>query len=632
MTTAWAVFFALTAARAWGFFRYVLASPSVLDRTSLRLFFSYGIWPLALAVGLWAVAFGLGRRALRAAGAPVREPIDGVAAAALGLGLLGQAVFLLGWAGALRPIPMAVLAALAAGAAFVGAREWRRPPWSRPRWDPLTGLAAGLLAFAAFTAVVDALAPPIAWDVRAYHLAIPELALRAGGFRPLPWMLHSHWPHLMEALYALPLAAGRDGSAALLHAGAAGLLVAAVFLAAQRQAGPAAAWTAALLLAAQPVLLAEAGSAHSDAAAALFAFAAAHALSRWDETGAAGWLAAAGALAGLGAAAKLTVLPLLAGWTLWLAAARRRPRAAAAFLGAGLIFVGPWLLKTWLEAGDPLWPFLARVLGHPAAAALAARNSLSNRWSFPPPLWMLTEDGPGFLLIPLAGLWALSRGRRAAACREERWLLAGAPLLLLAVFRQHAAWRYLLPLWPALALAAARAAGAAFSAGRARAAAAAVLIAGACAPIVLASPNNALFAVLAPRSTAAPEADRRQRFLEGSVDAASFYREARAVLPSTARVLLFREIRGYGAGFDYVWGDPMNQAQLDYAAIPDPAALLAALKAAGVTHVLDHPQSRLYKEAPGYYDARTLALMLEALKCGARVVLARDGFVLYELL
>ncbi|HEX4048779.1 MAG TPA: hypothetical protein VH309_13130, partial [Elusimicrobiota bacterium] len=387
-----------------------------------------------------------------------------------------------------------------------------------------------------------------------------------------------------------------------------------------------------LLLAAQPVFLSEAGTAHADAAAALFAFAAAHALSRWDETGTPGWLAAAGALAGMGAASKLTLLALLAGWTFWLAAARRRPRAAAAFLGAGLLFAGPWLLKTWLETGDPVWPFLSGLLGHPAAAALAARNRLSNAWSFPPPPWLLTADGPGFLLVPLAGLWALSRGRRARAAAEERWLLAGAPLLALAVFRQHAAWRYLMPLWPIAALAAGRCAAACFARGRARAAAALALLAAGAVPIALASPNNALFAVLAPRSASEPGADRRELFADRSLDVNSFYRDARSVLPPGARVLLFREIRGYGAGFDYVWGDPLNQDQLDYGALPGPEALLARLKALGVTHVLDHPGSALYREAPGYYDRRTLALMAAAMKRGGRVVLARDGLVLYQLL
>jgi hypothetical protein len=100
MIAAFAVFFALTTARTADFIRCALRAPSVFDATSVKLLLQYGIWPIVLALGLWFVAFGLGRRALRGL---MRGPLDKVAAAALGLGLLGQAVFLLGWAGGLRP-------------------------------------------------------------------------------------------------------------------------------------------------------------------------------------------------------------------------------------------------------------------------------------------------------------------------------------------------------------------------------------------------------------------------------------------------------------------------------------------------------------------------------------------------
>lgn len=90
------VFFSLFAIRAAGFWGYLMRDPSAVDGTSVRLWLSYGLWPLALAAAGGAAAYGLGRRALAALGAPGREPLDEVAAAALGLGLLGQAVFLLG--------------------------------------------------------------------------------------------------------------------------------------------------------------------------------------------------------------------------------------------------------------------------------------------------------------------------------------------------------------------------------------------------------------------------------------------------------------------------------------------------------------------------------------------------------
>jgi hypothetical protein len=290
--------------------------------------------------------------------------------------------------------------------------------------------------------------------------------------------------------------------------------------------------------------------------------------------------------------------------------------------------IGPWLWTTWRAAGDPVWPFLRL---DAEAAGLAARYLRSTRWDFPPPASFFAHDGPGFLLLPALGLFALSRGRRPAASRTEIWLWCAAPVYAVLAWHHNETWRFLMPVWPAFALAGARAAAGAFTAGAVRRTAAAALVLAAASPITALSPNNALFAVLGVRSATAPAADRRQLFLERSVDVTAFYREARALLPPGAKVLLFREVRGYGAGFDYAWGDPMNQTVIDYRRLAEPDALAARLKELAITYVLDHPGSHLYVEDPGYYDARTLGLMSALLARRGRLVLAREGLTLYEL-
>ncbi|NNN06400.1 MAG: hypothetical protein HKL90_10910, partial [Elusimicrobia bacterium] len=233
MTKAAAVFFLLLASRAADFWRFAL-SGARFDARSLREILVWDLRPAALAAALWLTAWGLGRRARAALGARGGGTLDEICAAALGLGLLGQAVFVLGWAGALNATALGALA-LAAGAAAAGALPRPRRPAS-VKWGAPAGISAGLLAFGGACAVLRALAPATDWDTRAYHLAIPELYLRAGRALPLPWLIHSHWPHLMETLYTLPLAFNADGAAALLHAGAAALLVLGV-LRAGRAAG-----------------------------------------------------------------------------------------------------------------------------------------------------------------------------------------------------------------------------------------------------------------------------------------------------------------------------------------------------------------------------------------------------------
>jgi hypothetical protein len=603
---------------------YLLSQPSSLDGKSARLWASHAALPLLAAAMLWAIGSGLGRRASGRFKVLPTGAAGAIAAAALGLGLFAQAVFVLACAGKLNP---GALSALAIAAAVLAVPFLSRPlPPRLPAWNHAQGAAAGLLAYAAICATITALAPPVEWDVLAYHLALPELYLKAGSLFDTPWMIHSHWPRLMEVFYSLPLAAGSDGAAALIHTGAAVLFIGAV--AASAGSTPAA-WTAALMLTGQPALLRVAGAAHADAATALFVFAAAYALSQWEDSPKEGWLIVGGMLAGLAVSAKLLGVAAISTWTLVLIWKSRRPREALLFAGAGLLMILPWLWTTWKATGDPVWPFLRN---GPEAAELAARYLRSNRWDFPPPASIFTHDGPGFLVLPALGLLALSRGRRAAATAVERWLWTAAPLYAAMAWRHNEAWRFLMPVWPALALTAGRAACGAFEGGRSRRAAAAALVLASALPAAALSPNNALFAVLGLRSTSSPDAARRALFTERSVDVAGFYREARSALPPGAKVLLFREVRGYGAGFDYLWGDPMNQTLIDYRRIADPDALALRLKSLGITHVLDHPGSHLYREDPGYYDARTLALMTGCLKRRARPVLTREGLTLHELL
>ena len=222
--------------------------------------------------------------------------------------------------------------------------------------------------------------------------------------------------------------------------------------------------------------------------------------------------------------------------------------------------------------------------------------------------------------------------RRTTASGVDGCLWLDAPAYAALAWRHNEAWRFLMPVWPALALTAGRSAEGAFKGGWPRRAAAAALVLTAALPIASLSPNNALFAVLGLRSSASPGAERRALFSERSVDVAAFYREARGILPPNAKVLLFREVRGYGAGFDYLWGDPMNQALIDYRRVSGPDELARRLKDLGVTFVLDHPGSHLYREDPGYYDARTLGLMGACLKRRARLVLSGEGLELHELL
>ncbi len=593
-----------------------------LDAGSLAVIVRWDVPALALAALLVLACWGLGLR--------LRDDLDAPAAFGLGLGLLGSAVLALGVFGWLRRPALAALLA-AAGAAglpalwahrFAGAAK--KPSAARSAWAPPAG---AVLGFAGLSALAVALAPATAWDALAYHLAEPKLLLRAGRVLEIPWMVHSHWPSLMETLYALPLSFGLDCAAALLHAAACAAWLLAVFSAARRRLGEGCAWLAVALLGAQPQLLELAGTAHSDGALALFHFLACVSLWDWKEDGRERDLALGGIFSGLAASCKLLgAIPLaaLSAWTLWQAPRGGKTRAWLLYTGAALAVVAPWYLKSWVLAGDPVWPFLpslfaARFGARWVAAATRAADAASV------PAWrLLVGGGALWLAVPAAALSA------AALMARRRWpgflafLWLPVPLYVLLVGAHAELWRLLWPFWPAFALTAA------YWAGQFGAAAAPAAAFGLCG-LAAVSPNNALFGALGLRP-ASGAADRRARYLDAALDDYAFEEKVNALLAGRpAKVLLFREIRGYYLDVPYEWGDPVNQGLIRYDRLPDAAALRERLAGLGVTHVLVDEGLAMYAPGATYYSARTVSLMDACLRLYAVPAMREGALALFAL-
>jgi len=624
----------LVAVNNMGVWGYLLHNPGVWNPWLMLRTLLLPAGGVAMSAVL---AWGLGRRLIRvlrvAAG-----PDELLLAFGLGAGLLAWGVLILGLIGRLSTPGFAVLGLLALAAAVPELRRTAAARLSLPRFTLETGpaLLCAVLAFAAFHVFILASAPPTDWDVLAYHLALPKLYLRAHGLCAVPWLLHAHWPHLMEVFYSVPLSIGCDQAAALWHAALCAVLVRALYSAARRELGAACAWTGAALLAGQPALLLVATQAHNDGALALFHFLACLAVWEWSRTRWGRVLAVAGLLSGLAAACKLQGLILAAALAVWVclrpASARERLRAVLIYLGCVMAVCAPWFIRSYAQTGNPVWPFAAELfggLGNPAeAAAVCAR---SNLWRWPPDWTLLSRYGPQFLLLP-AAFTAIAAGRPGLALPPFlRFLWVPAVPLLVLMAPYHEAWRFFLPGMPAVALSAAWWAVRAGGRPGWRRLAAAAAVAFGVFPVLRSSQNNQLFPVLGLRSLARPGVAPREVYLERSLDHYRFYKDADARLGSGAKVLLFREIRGYYLDADYQWGDPINQTLIAYRKIADVASLAARLKELGVTHVLVNEGVGIYGPNEDYYDRRTLALMGMTLSRCGRPVLREGALALYEL-
>ncbi|MBI3506862.1 MAG: phospholipid carrier-dependent glycosyltransferase [Proteobacteria bacterium] len=603
----------------------------------------WDLFPLALAAGLALGMTGVGRWIL----APAR--VEGALAApfalGLGFGACGLALLLIGSLVGLSAAALAAVGGVLAAGAAMELRRWMdASPLRWPARGPslAAGALAGVLAAAAMHAVVSGLAPPTEWDCLAYHAALPKLYWAEGAVREIPWMMHGHWPHLAELVYVLPIAVGADGAAALLHAALCAALAAAVLLGASRHLDPRTAWLAAALLACQPLMLRFAGTPHSDGALALYHVLCCLALWEWRNRGEDRLLVLAGVLAGFGASAKLHGAGLAAIWTAWAAwraPSARRVRPAAIFGGAAFAVAAPWYAKAWLGAGDPVWPFLSGVLDdrHGGAHVLdSMRRFNASQWRMLPD--MIRAYGAEHLLLPAAAFAAAALARRRTWPEFLKFMLVPVAPYALMVSGKREAWRFLWPVLPAVALCAAWAAAREIEDARGRrsrlrlAFATAALLFG-MLPLAQTTEGNALFPVLGVRPRGEPDVSPREAYLDRALDHYRFYRSVNQKLSGRpdARVLLFRETRGYYLDARYIWGDPGNQGVILYKELSRPEDLRARLSELGVTHVLVNSGLAIYRPGHGDYDAHVMSLMDGVLSRFARPVLSGNGLALLEL-
>lgn len=447
------------------FWRYLLFQPGALTAETAFSFWRHIILPLGLTSLLLAASVGIGACVVKIIfqKTDLESPAP-LVAFALGLGAISCGVFALGLAGGLTQVGLtafsaattlfAVWQARRAGALFSG---WRSPEAGASGWP---WILRGIMLYCLWHTLILALAPPTEWDILAYHLPIPKLYLAAGKIHEIPWLLHSHWPHLMEALYCLPLALKMDASAALLHWVCSWALVAAVFLAARSELGEKPALIAAALMAAQPTFLRIAGTAHCDGAMALFFFLGSWLLWRWKADRKLPWLIGAGLLGGLTASCKLFGIVPLVAWSGWIFWHEHKSGVRSAWKSAGLYFlcgftvVLPWYVKTTLGAGNPIWPFFSGILGGRWGAEIVEVPYLvSIRWPWPPDWGLMVRYGPQYLLIPFIILGSMAKLRKVPLPEFLKFFSFPLVLYALVILRQQEAWRFFLPFIPVLAMA-----------------------------------------------------------------------------------------------------------------------------------------------------------------------------------
>jgi hypothetical protein len=292
-----------------------------------------------------------------------------LAATAVGLGIAGVAALALAAAGALRPLPLAELAALAVVA---GGRDVVRAMAGvdggalRRVWPAILVCAVVLAA-----ELPAMLAPPVGGDQTKYQLVYPRLYAAHGGLVDTPWSFWGHVQFLPNFVFALGYAVRGEALARLLNA-AFGVLAA---LALARLVGahlrPRAGAAAAVVFFTLPMTWSLMTRTASDLALLLYAFLAVAAFLAWRADGRGGDLRRAALLAGLGAGTKLMgpLLAVLLGLAVVVGCRYRKGSVARTFAtatGFALLVIvagSPWYVRNAIETGNPVYPFGYEVFG-----------------------------------------------------------------------------------------------------------------------------------------------------------------------------------------------------------------------------------------------------------------------------
>jgi hypothetical protein len=295
-------------------------------------------------------------------------------------------------------------------------------------------------------------------DVLTYHLAIPDQVLKVHKMTSEGASVAYGFPLTAEFVYALSLPLGRDELAHWLQAAP---FVAAVLLicgwASRRggSAGAAAAWAAAIAIVTSGTAGQQVTVAKNDLAAAAFAAGGAIATARALEVGGA-WMALSALLFGFGCGVKFNGAILAACAFACLLPVRRLRARVPGWLVLAALPAIPWLARSWLWFGDPLWPALSSWLpgawwrpedaqsvaiarGHGtlfAAVGALFTDTGAFLWQDLPPVAL----GLPFLLlnqsaIGPSGRWLLGfSGLSMAACAvmmRSEWTRLAAPALFL---------------------------------------------------------------------------------------------------------------------------------------------------------------------------------------------------------
>lgn len=387
----------------------------------------------------------------------------------LGLGLLSYLILLTGLLGFLNSgAVIAILGALALFAIFkrrVIFQTWRLalPAW-KIQLDAGAFLILGLFSVTCLCLLAGLMAPETANDSLCYHLHLPKVFLLQGHITRVPYEINSLFPFLMEMLFTLGLTLKSVPLAKFFHVLTGLLTFLGIISLSRRSTSSFAAWSAAVLFLTTPGIINQLPSTYVDVGYSAYSFFTVWAFLKWRENHERGWLILSGLLMGFTLGIKyLGVISFFAisiALIIMPRIEKRKfyPSELFLFFAAAALTGGYWYLRSWIEWGNPVYPYFAWLFRHGDPAIHYEDVGVAKTfWNFLMIPWTTTMApyrfegygnnlGPAFLAwVP--GLWILKRSF------QGRGFLTFYVLFYLGCwFLLGQSLRFLFPILPVLAV------------------------------------------------------------------------------------------------------------------------------------------------------------------------------------
>ncbi len=571
------------------------------------------------ALGAWAVlllvACGLGVRVSKWLKLTYTGQLE-LVVFAIGLGFacligLGFALGIVGW---LRP-PVIQVGLI--GSALIGIPSIRlknrliirsaQPIITSPDLRAVRYLSWLFLAALIVLNLIGALAPETIWDAHAYHLDLPRQWLKAGSFVYIPYNFYSTWPLNLSVLYAIGMGLIEDPILPQLTHFTFGVLsMLLIYTYLRPRYGSMAALWAGVLFYSIPAMSWLSGTAISDLGIAYFTLAAVIACLHWMENGSFYWLVLAAIETGLSMGAKLTglfTLALLVMAVVYVGFTKRKMlrcvvQQAVLVSVIALALALPWYLKSYIQTGNPIFPFGYSLFGGKYWTNHVNTRFLLQQFSFMGigrtpldylllPLRLLIPqhvpyEGPISWIFLVGVVWGFVQRHD----RTVRYLSMYAIITFgLWMFFTTQQVRILLPALGALSIVL----GIGLAALAARFSWGMRLV----TVIMLLVMAEGAIGFWRERSPALVNQIRvlagtlsRETYLRSYLEPADVLLFANRNLPPGGAILSMIEVRGFLSQHELIWGDPSTQAYIDYDQLKGIDALRKRLGELGVQYVL----------------------------------------------